>query len=182
MLPCDHRGSSLSRPAHFHGHIVCHCGVVSLEGRAVHLATLVQEAEQRVSELQAQLQGEAPGEREGSDRERQLKAWEGRLRLFRRMQTGFQHANPPDAPAAAHLSVGSGSSLQVDFQEPLCVHAAVVTKYKVSWSSAPSLSPLLGELQVEDTTLLQATITGLSAVSSDNRASSPLILSSSATR
>lgn len=67
--------------------------VVSLEGRAVHLATLVQEAEQRVSELQAQVGSEGPGEREGSDRDRQLKAWEWRLRLFRRMQTGFEHAS-----------------------------------------------------------------------------------------
>lgn len=67
--------------------------VVSLEGRAMHLATLVQEAEQRVLELQAQVRNEGPGEREGSDRERQLKAWEWRLRLFRRMQTGFEHAS-----------------------------------------------------------------------------------------
>lgn len=66
---------------------------MSLEGRAVHLATLVQEAEQRVSELQVQVSGEAPGEREGSDRDRQLKAWEWRLRLFHRMQTGFEHAS-----------------------------------------------------------------------------------------
>ncbi|XP_049916701.1 ankyrin repeat and fibronectin type-III domain-containing protein 1 isoform X1 [Epinephelus moara] len=134
---------------------------VSLEGRAVHLATLVQEAEQRVSELQAQVRSEGPGEREGSDRERQLKAWEWRLRLFRRMQTGFEHANPPDAPSVVRLSVSSSTSLRVDFQEPLCVNSAVVTKYKVSWSSSPSLSPLLGEMVVEDTTLLQCNITGL---------------------
>lgn len=70
-----------------------HFLVVSLEGRAVHLATLVQEAEQRVSELQAQVGSEGPGDREGSDRERQLKAWEWRLRLLRRMQTGFEHAS-----------------------------------------------------------------------------------------
>lgn len=66
---------------------------MSLEGRALHLATLVQEAEQRVLELQAQVGSEGPGEREGSDRDRQLKAWEWRLRLFRRMQTGFEHAS-----------------------------------------------------------------------------------------
>lgn len=59
----------------------------------MHLATLVQEAEQRVSELQAQVRSEGPGEREGPDRERQLKAWEWRHRLFRRMQTGFEHAS-----------------------------------------------------------------------------------------
>ncbi|KAM8836285.1 ankyrin repeat and fibronectin type-III domain-containing protein 1 isoform 3-T5 [Spinachia spinachia] len=136
---------------------------VSLEGRAVHLATLVQEAEQRVSELRAQVGGEGPGEREASDRERQLKAWEWRLRLFRRMQTGFEHANPPDAPAAARLSVSGSTSLTVDFQEPLRANSAVVTKYKVSWSTAPSLSPLLGEVVVEDTTPLQGNITGLTS-------------------
>ncbi|XP_026206829.1 ankyrin repeat and fibronectin type-III domain-containing protein 1 isoform X1 [Anabas testudineus] len=135
---------------------------VSLEGRAVHLATLVQEAEQRVSELQAQVRSEGPAEREGSDQERQLKAWEWRLRLFRRMQTGFEHANPPDAPSVVRLSVSSSTSLRVDFQEPLCVNSAVVTKYKVSWSCAPSFSPLVGEMVVEDTTLLQCNITGLS--------------------
>ncbi|XP_076616806.1 ankyrin repeat and fibronectin type-III domain-containing protein 1 isoform X2 [Chaetodon auriga] len=136
---------------------------VSLEGRAVHLATLVQEAEQRVSELQAQVGSEGPADREGSDRERQLKAWEWRLRLLRRMQTGFEHANPPEAPSVVRLSVSSSTSLRVDFQEPLCVNSAVVTKYKVGWSSEPSLTPLLGEMVVEDTTLLQCNITGLTS-------------------
>ncbi|XP_068610755.1 ankyrin repeat and fibronectin type-III domain-containing protein 1 [Brachionichthys hirsutus] len=136
---------------------------VSLEGRAVHLATLVQEAEQRVSELQARVGGEGPGEREGSDQERQLKAWEWRLRLFRRMQAGFEHTNPPEAPSVVSLSVGSSTSLRVDFQEPLSVNSAVVTKYKVSWSTAPSLSPILGELVVEDATLPQGNITGLTS-------------------
>lgn len=104
--------------------------VVSLEGRAVHLATLVQEAEQRVSELQVQVGGEAPGEREVSDRDRQLKAWEWRLRLFRRMQTGFEHASKtlhnfdiflsrlccslfwfPGIPSAASIASTPGSPL-----------------------------------------------------------------------
>ncbi|XP_078793470.1 ankyrin repeat and fibronectin type-III domain-containing protein 1 [Oryzias latipes] len=136
---------------------------VSLEGRAVHLATLVQEAEQRVSEHEAQVRNEGLGERDGSDRERQLKAWEWRLRLFRRMQTGFEHASPPDVPSEVHLSVSSSNSLQVDFQEPFCVNSAVVTKYKVSWSSAPSFSPILGEMIVDDTSLLQCHITGLTS-------------------
>ncbi|XP_005748523.1 uncharacterized protein ankfn1b isoform X3 [Pundamilia nyererei] len=136
---------------------------VSLEGRAVHLATLVQEAEQRVLELQPQVRNEGPGEREGSDRERQLKAWEWRLRLFRRMQTGFEHASPPDAPSVVSLSVSSSTSLKVDFQEPLCVNSAVVTKYKVSWSGNPSFSPLLGEMIVDDATQLECNITGLTS-------------------
>ncbi|KAM3859677.1 ankyrin repeat and fibronectin type-III domain-containing protein 1 [Diretmus argenteus] len=136
---------------------------VSLEGRAVHLATLVQEAEQRVSELQAQVGSEGPAEQEGSEQERQLKAWEWRLRLFRRMQTGFEHANPPEAPSAVRLSVSSSTSLRVDYQEPLSVNSAVVTKYKVGWSYSPSFSPLLGEIVVEDTTLPQCNITGLTS-------------------
>ncbi|KAK7919712.1 hypothetical protein WMY93_010996 [Mugilogobius chulae] len=134
---------------------------VSLEGRAVHLATLVQEAEQRVSELQAQVRSEGPSERDLSDRERQLKAWEWRLRLFRRMQSGFEHASPPDAPSMARLSVSSSTSLRVDFQEPVCVNSAVVTKYKVSWSNSPSSGSPLGEMVVDDCTQLHCNITGL---------------------
>ncbi|KAJ3607823.1 hypothetical protein NHX12_024874, partial [Muraenolepis orangiensis] len=132
---------------------------VSLEGRTLHLSTLLQEADQRVSELQAQLGGEGPGEREGS--ERQLKAWGWRQRLFRRMKTGFEHACPPDHPVGVSLSVSGSSSLRVDFQEPSSVNAAVVTKYKVGWSTSPSMSPLLGETLVEDTTQLRCDITGL---------------------
>ncbi|CAB1337803.1 unnamed protein product, partial [Coregonus sp. 'balchen'] len=73
---------------------------VSLEGRAVHLATLVLEAEERVGDLQAQMWSEGPREREATDHEMQLKAWD------------------------------SSSCLRVDFQEPLSVNSAVVTKYK----------------------------------------------------
>ena len=63
------------------------CVVVSLEGRAMHLATLVREAEQRVAELVSRVTGEGQGERE------ELKSWEWRLRLYRRMETGFQHSS-----------------------------------------------------------------------------------------
>lgn len=38
--------------------------------------------------------------------------------------------------------------------------------FTVSWSTAVSLSPLLGETVVEDTTMLQCNITGLTSVSS----------------
>ncbi|XP_056440937.1 ankyrin repeat and fibronectin type-III domain-containing protein 1-like, partial [Gadus chalcogrammus] len=134
---------------------------VSLEGRTLHLTTLLQEADQRVSELQTQQGGE--GEREGSERERQLKAWGWRQRLFTRMRTGFQHASPPDQPVGVSLSVTSSSSLRVDFQEPSSVNAAVVTKYKVGWSMSPCMSPLLGETLVEDTTQLSCDITSLKA-------------------
>lgn len=67
--------------------------VLSLEGRASHLASLVQEAEHRIAELAAQVTGEEPEEREESNRERQLKTWEWKLRLYKRMQTGYTHAS-----------------------------------------------------------------------------------------
>ncbi len=67
--------------------------VLSLEGRATHLVSLVQEAEHRIAELIAQVTGEEPGEREESNRERQLKTWEWKLRLYKRMQTGYTHAS-----------------------------------------------------------------------------------------
>ncbi|KAG9349907.1 hypothetical protein JZ751_026260 [Albula glossodonta] len=137
--------------------------IMTNNGRAVHLATLVREAEQRVTDLTAQVASEGPGDREASDKERQLKAWEWRLRLFKRMKTGFEHARPPDAPSNVRLSVGSNSSLMVTFQEPLSVNSAVVTKYKVGWSCAPSMCPLLEEIVVEDTRTLQCTITGLTS-------------------
>ncbi|KAF7709060.1 hypothetical protein HF521_018117 [Silurus meridionalis] len=137
---------------------------VSPEARAVHLVALVKEAEVRVSELAAQVKGAEPtDEGADTDRERQLKAWEWRLRLYKRMQTGYTHASPPDPPSCVHLSVSSSSSLKVNFQEPLCLNAAIITKYRVVWSSFPSFSPLLGEIVVEDTTLLQCDITGLRA-------------------
>ncbi|KAG1944500.1 ankyrin repeat and fibronectin type-III domain-containing protein [Pimephales promelas] len=136
---------------------------LSLEGRAAHLASLVQEAEHRIAELVAQVTGEEPGEREESNRERQLKTWEWKLRLYKRMQTGFTHASPPEPPSNVHLSVSSINSLRVYFQEPLCHNSAVITKYRVSWSSVPSFTPLLGETVIEDVTQLQYDITGLLA-------------------
>lgn len=47
-----------------------------------------------------------------------------------------------------------------------CVkEASAVCSFAVSWSDAPLLNPLLGEMVVEDTTLLQCNITGLTSVS-----------------
>lgn len=65
--------------------------VVSLESRSLHLSTLVREAEQRVNELMAQVVNEAPNA-DCSEKEKQLKAWEWRFRLYKRMKAGFEHA------------------------------------------------------------------------------------------
>ncbi|XP_041318603.1 ankyrin repeat and fibronectin type-III domain-containing protein 1-like isoform X3 [Pyrgilauda ruficollis] len=133
---------------------------VSLESRSLHLSTLVREAEQRVNELMAQVVNEAPNA-DCSEKEKQLKAWEWRFRLYKRMKAGFEHARVPDAPSSVHLSVASSSSLQVTFWEPLSVNSAVVTKYKVEWSCSPTFSPLLGEAMIDKLKDLHFTIQGL---------------------
>ncbi|NWZ41316.1 ANKF1 protein, partial [Brachypodius atriceps] len=133
---------------------------VSLESRSLHLSTLVREAEQRVNELMAQVVNEAPNA-DCSEKEKQLKAWEWRFRLYKRMKAGFEHARVPDAPSSVHLSVASSSSLQVTFWEPLSVNSAVVTKYKVEWSCSPTFLPLLGEAVIDKLKDLHFTIQGL---------------------
>uniref|UniRef100_A0A803Y6J0 Ankyrin repeat and fibronectin type III domain containing 1 n=1 Tax=Meleagris gallopavo TaxID=9103 RepID=A0A803Y6J0_MELGA len=135
---------------------------VSLESRSLHLSTLVREAEQRVNELTAQVVNEAPNA-DCSEKEKQLKSWEWRFRLYKRMKAGFEHARVPDPPANVHLSVASSSSVQVTFCEPLSVNSAVVTKYKVEWSCSPSFSPLVGEAVVDKLKSLHYTIRGLTS-------------------
>ncbi|XP_063171153.1 ankyrin repeat and fibronectin type-III domain-containing protein 1-like [Candoia aspera] len=134
--------------------------VVSLESRSLHLATLVREAEQRVNDLTAQVVNEVPNA-ESSEKEKQLKAWEWRYRLYKRMNAGFEHARVPDPPTNVHLSVASSTSVEVSFQEPLSVNSAIVTKYKVEWSCSPTFSPPLGEMVIDKLKKLHITIHGL---------------------
>lgn len=65
--------------------------VVNVESRSVHLSKLVQEAQQRVTELSAQVVSEGLGT-ESAEREKQLKGWEWRARLYQRMKDGYEHA------------------------------------------------------------------------------------------
>ncbi|KAK1794057.1 hypothetical protein P4O66_010967 [Electrophorus voltai] len=102
---------------------------VSQERREAHLSALVQEAQRRASELSTQVMRENLS-LEPSDKEKQLKAWEWRCKLYKRMRTGFEHAQAPEAPAAVRLTVSSSTSLTVTFQEPVSMNSAVVTKYK----------------------------------------------------
>ncbi|KAL1778939.1 ankyrin repeat and fibronectin type-III domain-containing protein 1, partial [Sigmodon hispidus] len=133
---------------------------VSRESREMHLNTLVQEAQDRVSELSAQVENEG-FTLDNTEKEKQLKAWEWRYRLYRRMKTGFEHARAPEVPANACLMVTSSTSLTVSFQEPLSVNAAVVTRYKVEWSLSKDFSPLAGEIIMDNMQTLRCTITGL---------------------
>ncbi|GAB0197683.1 ankyrin repeat and fibronectin type-III domain-containing protein 1 [Grus japonensis] len=133
---------------------------VNMESRSVHLSTLVQEAQQRVTELSAQVMNEGLGT-DNTEKEKQLKAWEWRYRLYKRMKAGYEHARAPEAPTNVCLMVTSSTSLTVTFQEPLSVNSAVVTKYKVEWSSSEDFSPLVGEIIMDNLQSLRCTITGL---------------------
>ncbi|XP_069503032.1 ankyrin repeat and fibronectin type-III domain-containing protein 1-like isoform X3 [Ambystoma mexicanum] len=135
---------------------------MSLESRSLHLSTLVREAEQRVNDLTAQVVNEVPTT-DCTEKEKQLKAWEWRYRLYKRMKAGFEHARVPDPPTNVCLSVSSSSSLQVTFQEPLSINSAVVTKYKVEWSYSSSFVPNVGEMVIEKLRNLQVNIRGLAS-------------------
>ncbi|XP_048026457.1 ankyrin repeat and fibronectin type-III domain-containing protein 1 isoform X5 [Megalobrama amblycephala] len=133
---------------------------VSLDSRDAHLSALVQEAQRRANELSTQVMRESLS-LETSDKEKQLKAWEWRCKLYKRMRTGFDHARPPEAPLTVRLSVTGSTSLTVSFQEPASMNSAVVTKYKVEWSCLKDFSLLAGELILENLQSLKYTITGL---------------------
>ncbi|XP_063044914.1 ankyrin repeat and fibronectin type-III domain-containing protein 1 [Engraulis encrasicolus] len=132
----------------------------SLESREAHLNTLVEEADRRAGELANQVMRETLT-LDSSDKDKQLKAWEWRCRLYKRMRTGFQHSRAPDAPVDVRLSVTSSSSLTVTFQEPSGLNSAVVTKYRVEWSCLKDFSHLAGEMLLENLQTLKCTITGL---------------------
>ncbi|XP_069511039.1 ankyrin repeat and fibronectin type-III domain-containing protein 1 [Ambystoma mexicanum] len=133
---------------------------VSLESRSMHLNSLVQEAQQRVSELSAQVLSESVN-MENGDKEKQLKSWEWRYRLYKRMKTGFEHSRAPEAPTNVCLMVTSSTSLTVSFQEPLSLNSAVVTKYKVEWSCSSDFSSSIGEMIMDNLQFLRCIITGL---------------------
>ncbi|XP_063152626.1 ankyrin repeat and fibronectin type-III domain-containing protein 1 [Candoia aspera] len=133
---------------------------VSVETRSIHLSNLVQEAQQWVNGLSAQVVSESLGT-DSSEKEKQLKAWEWRYRLYKRMKAGFEHSRVPEAPTNICLTVTSSTSLTVTFQEPHSINSAVVTKYKVEWSCSEDFSPLAGEIIMENLQSLRCTITGL---------------------
>lgn len=65
--------------------------VVSVESREAHLSSLVVEAERRAADLAAQAQKDGLS-LEACHKDKQLRAWEWRSKLYKRMRTGFQHA------------------------------------------------------------------------------------------
>ncbi|XP_071264930.1 ankyrin repeat and fibronectin type-III domain-containing protein 1-like [Salvelinus alpinus] len=133
---------------------------VSVESREAHLGSLVIEAERRAGELAAQAQRDGLS-LEACDKDKQLRAWEWRCKLYKRMTTGFQHARVPEPPSAVRLSVTSSSSLTVTFQEPRCLNSAVVTKHRVEWSCLKDFSMLAGDMVLENLQTLKCTINGL---------------------
>ncbi|KAJ7317912.1 hypothetical protein JRQ81_004074 [Phrynocephalus forsythii] len=133
---------------------------VNMESRTSHLSYLVQEAQQRVNDLSVQVTNDGLST-DSCEKEKQLKAWEWRYRLYKRMKSGFEHSRAPEAPSNVCLLVTSSTSLTVTFQEPHSMNSAVVTKYKVEWSCSEDFSPLVGEIIMDNLQSLRCTITGL---------------------
>nr|XP_034959727.1 ankyrin repeat and fibronectin type-III domain-containing protein 1 [Zootoca vivipara] len=133
---------------------------VSMESRSIHLSNLVQEAQQRVSDLSAEVMNEGLST-DSSEKEKQLKSWEWRYRLYKRMKSGYEHSRAPEAPTNVCLMVTSSTSLTVTFQEPHSMNSAVVTRYKAEWSYSEDFSPLAGEIITDHLQSLRCTITGL---------------------
>ncbi|KAM6951548.1 ankyrin repeat and fibronectin type-III domain-containing protein 1 [Aplochiton taeniatus] len=133
---------------------------VSVEGREAHLASLVVEAERRAGELAAQAQREGLS-LEACHKDKQLRTWEWRSKLYKRMRTGFQHARAPEAPSMVRLMVSGSTSLSVTFQEPQCLNSTVITKYRVEWSCLKDFSLLAGDLVLDNLQSLKCTINGL---------------------
>ncbi|KAM3592441.1 uncharacterized protein V6R79_018908 [Siganus canaliculatus] len=133
---------------------------VSVDGRDAHLSSLVVEAERRAADLAAQAQRDGLS-LEACHKDKQLRAWEWRSKLYKRMRTGFQHARPPEAPSMVRLSVSSSSSLTVTFQEPQCLNSTVVTRYRVEWSCLKDFSLLAGETVMDNLQSLKCIIGSL---------------------
>ncbi|XP_034415260.1 ankyrin repeat and fibronectin type-III domain-containing protein 1 [Cyclopterus lumpus] len=133
---------------------------VSVESREAHLSSLVSEAGRRAADLTAQAQRDGLS-LEACQKDKQLRAWEWRSRLYRRMTTGFQHARAPEAPSMVCLSVSSSTTLTVSFQEPQCLNSTVVTKYRVEWSCLKDFSLCAGEIVLDNLQTLKSTISSL---------------------
>ncbi|XP_006889517.1 PREDICTED: ankyrin repeat and fibronectin type-III domain-containing protein 1 [Elephantulus edwardii] len=97
---------------------------VSLESRAMHLNTLVQEAQERVSELSAQVENQGFS-LDNTEKEKQLKAWEWRYRLYRRMKTGFEHAM--EWSMSKEFSPLTGEIIMDNLQTLRCTITGLVT-------------------------------------------------------
>lgn len=133
---------------------------VSVESREAHLHLLVEEAEQHATDLAAQAQRDGLS-LEACRKDKQLRSWEWRSKLYKRMRTGFQHARPPEAPSMVRLIVSSSTSLTVTFQEPQCFNSNVVTRYQVEWSCLKDFSLLAGNLVLDNLQNLRCIINGL---------------------
>ncbi|KAH9514239.1 Ankyrin-repeat and fibronectin type III domain-containing 1 [Bulinus truncatus] len=97
------------------------------------------------------------------DNEKLLSHWEFRHKLLKRIKAGYDHAKPPEPPTNVKVEVSSNSSLLVTFSEPQSHNGAVVTKYKVEWSSTNTFFKILGEAMIENLSHLEYEIKSLTS-------------------
>ncbi|XP_048576333.1 ankyrin repeat and fibronectin type-III domain-containing protein 1 isoform X3 [Nematostella vectensis] len=127
-----------------------------------HLRMLSNEAEQRLQDLTlAVVHVTNCTASEIKDNERQLREWEWRRLILKRMMNGLNNADPPGKPGSVTVSVGSEDSLLVRFTENLNEVDVIITKYKIEWSRNEMFDPIEGEYVLDDLRSLEYTIPSL---------------------
>ncbi|XP_077980335.1 ankyrin repeat and fibronectin type-III domain-containing protein 1-like isoform X2 [Glandiceps talaboti] len=136
------------------------------EARQSRLVALVNEAERKLEEITALVlnpssTNSASSNTQSKENEKVLKEWEWKFRLLKRMKAGYEHARPPECPRSVTLTTASSSSLHVRFEEPSNINGAVITRYKIEWSTRDDFSSECGEHIPSDVRKLYYTIQGL---------------------
>ncbi|XP_070579749.1 ankyrin repeat and fibronectin type-III domain-containing protein 1-like isoform X2 [Ptychodera flava] len=136
------------------------------ESRLSRLMALINEAERKVDDLTAAVinpnsTNSTASNSQTKENEKILKEWEWKFRLLKRMKAGFEHARPPECPRSVTLTTASSSSLHVRFEEPTNINGAVITRYKIEWSTSDDFSTPCGEHILYDVRNLFYTIQGL---------------------
>lgn len=91
---------------------------MSVESREAHLSTLVVEAERRAADLAAQAQKDGLS-LEACHKDKQLRTWEWRSKLYKRMKAGFQHARESPVHLPGPLTCAGRFTLTRHLSAPL---------------------------------------------------------------
>ncbi|XP_078388162.1 ankyrin repeat and fibronectin type-III domain-containing protein 1-like isoform X2 [Cetorhinus maximus] len=126
----------------------------------MHLTTLVSKAGQKVTEL-LEHRTEASEADLFQSKNRELRTWKFRQKLYKQMKAAFENACVPDSPEKVYLSVTGSTSLRVTFQEPARNSTLIITRYKVEWSYSETFESRVGAAIVEDLKMLQYAMEGL---------------------
>ncbi|XP_074106059.1 ankyrin repeat and fibronectin type III domain containing protein wide awake isoform X3 [Cotesia typhae] len=92
---------------------------------------------------------------------KQTALWERRVRTLRKMLADFDQARPPDIPRTVSLEIIGSQSVIVKFEESTKKSSSACTKFKVQWSTKKNFSVITGELEIFDIRQRQCQIDNL---------------------